>query len=202
METAPFDGMPNDVLIVEDDPIIALDFEDTILGFGVKTVRTAASVAKALGMIADRPPDFALLDVGLIREKTFAVAERLDALKIPFVFVTGYGADVRLPAALADKPRLPKPCSSEALEARCVTRSGRFSPGRPRPDRATDVRRQLARIGRATRLRVQRGRPQRDIGAVAQGHRHLAGLALDLDMAEELHAGGWRQVLFVERPAP
>ena len=37
------DGMPNDVLIVEDDPIIALDFEDTLLGFGVKTVRSAGS---------------------------------------------------------------------------------------------------------------------------------------------------------------
>ena len=49
MEPASPDGMlPNDVLIVEDDPIIALDFEDTILGFGVKTVRTAASVARAL----------------------------------------------------------------------------------------------------------------------------------------------------------
>ena len=100
MEPAFFDGMPTDVLIVEDDPIIAIDFEDTILGFGVKTVRTAASVAKALDLIADRAPDFALLDVGLVREKTFALAERLDALKIPFVFVTGYGADVRLPAAL------------------------------------------------------------------------------------------------------
>jgi PleD family two-component response regulator len=71
------DGMPNDVLIVEDDPIIALDFEDTILGSGVKTVRTAGSVARALAMIDERPPDFALLDVGLIREKSFAVAERL-----------------------------------------------------------------------------------------------------------------------------
>jgi CheY-like chemotaxis protein len=118
------DDMPNDVLIVEDDPIIALDFEDTISGFGVKTVRTAASVAKALDMIAVRPPDFALLDVGLIREKTFAIAERLDALKIPFVFVTGYGADVRLPAELAGKPRLTKPCSSEALEAALRRRSG------------------------------------------------------------------------------
>ena len=38
MEPVPTD-MPDDVLIVEDDPIIALDFEDTILGFGVKTVR-------------------------------------------------------------------------------------------------------------------------------------------------------------------
>jgi len=27
-------GLPDDVLIVEDDAIIALDFEDTILGFG------------------------------------------------------------------------------------------------------------------------------------------------------------------------
>ncbi len=111
------DRMPDDVLIVEDDPIIALDFEDTILGFGVKTVRTAGNVARALEMIADRPPDFALLDVGLVREKSFAIAERLEALKIPLVFVTGYGADVRLPAALAGKPRLPKPCSSDALKA-------------------------------------------------------------------------------------
>jgi len=110
-------ALPDDVLIVEDDPIIALDFEDTILGFGVKTVRTAGSVAKALKMIADRAPDFALLDVGLVREKSFAIAERLDVLEIPFVFVTGYGRDVRLPAALADKPRLPKPYSTDALRA-------------------------------------------------------------------------------------
>ena len=109
------DGMPNDVLIVEDDPIIALDFEDTLLGFGVKTVRTAASVAKALTLIEQQPPDFALLDVSLIREKSFAVAERLEALKIPYAFVTGYGADARLPAAFAGKPRLPKPYSTDAL---------------------------------------------------------------------------------------
>jgi len=117
MEPVSSDGMPGDVLIVEDDPIIALDFEDTILGFGVKGVRTAGNVAKALKMIADRTPDFALLDVGLVREKSFAIAERLDELKIPFIFVTGYCVDVRLPAALADKPRLPKPYSSDALKA-------------------------------------------------------------------------------------
>ena len=117
MEPASSDGMPDDVLIVEDDPLIALDFEDRLLGFGVKTVRTAGNVAKALDIIADRPPDFALLDVSLSREKSFAVAERLEALKIPFVFVTGYGAEVGLPAAFATKPRLPKPCPSDALEA-------------------------------------------------------------------------------------
>src|SRR5712671_5501795 len=100
MEPAAPDQMPalpDDVLIVEDDPIIALDFEDTILGFGVKMIRTAGSVAKALELMAGRAPDFALLDVGLVDEKSFAIAERLDAMKIPFVFVTGYGADVGLP---------------------------------------------------------------------------------------------------------
>lgn len=117
MKPASPSSVPDDVLIVEDDPIIALDFEETILGFGATTVRTAGSVARALEMIADRAPDFALLDVGLVREKSFAVAERLNTLKIPFVFVTGYGADVRLPAEFADRPRLPKPCQRDALGA-------------------------------------------------------------------------------------
>jgi CheY-like chemotaxis protein len=114
MEPALPDGLPKDVLIVEDDPIIALDFEDTITGFGVKAVRSAGSVAHALMMIEERRPDFALLDVGLVREKSFEVAERLEILKIPFAFVTGYGGD-RVNAAFADRPRLPKPCSSDAL---------------------------------------------------------------------------------------
>ena len=119
MEPAPpfMPVFPDDLLLVEDDPIIALDFEDTILGLGVKTVRTAGSVAKALAMIADRAPDFALLDVGLVREKSFAIAERLEALRIPFAFVTGYAAEVKMPVAFSDRPRLPKPCSTEALEA-------------------------------------------------------------------------------------
>ena len=108
-------GMPRDMLVVEDDPIIALGFEDTLLSLGVAAVRVADSVARALEMVAERLPDFALLDVSLTREKSFAVAERLQALGIPFAFVTGYGSDVKLPLAFADNPRLPKPCSTEAL---------------------------------------------------------------------------------------
>lgn len=108
---------PADVLVVEDDPIIAIDFEDRLLGFGVTHVRTAGSVSRALDAIEQRAPDFALLDVELIREKSFAIAERLVALNIPFVFVTGYGAETRIPPEFAARPRLQKPCSSEALEA-------------------------------------------------------------------------------------
>lgn len=105
-----------DVLVVEDDPIIALGFEDTILGLGVATVRLASNVATALEEIDARAPDFALLDVGLARENSFAVAERLAVLGIPFAFATGYGAD-RVPPEFADRLRLPKPCSTDALEA-------------------------------------------------------------------------------------
>jgi CheY-like chemotaxis protein len=121
MEAVP-SHMPDDVLIVEDDPLIALDFEQTVLGFGAKTVRTAPNVARALEMIACRAPDFALLDIGLIREKSFAIAERLDALGIPFVFVTGY--EVMLPAPFANRPKLPKPFSTEALKALMSGRTG------------------------------------------------------------------------------
>jgi CheY-like chemotaxis protein len=118
-------ALPQDVLIVEDDPMIALDLEETILGFGVPAVRTAANVIRALDMIAERAPDFALLDVGLIRENSFAIAERLAALDIPFAFVTGYGAAVGLPPAFADRPRLPKPCPSEALAGALTLGKGR-----------------------------------------------------------------------------
>jgi CheY-like chemotaxis protein len=118
MAPAVSDGSncPADVLIVEDDPIIAIDFEDRLLGFGVKSVRTVGSVAQALAAIAARAPDFALLDVELSREKSFAVAERLAALQIPFVFVTGYDAEARIAPDFVKRPRLQKPCSSEALE--------------------------------------------------------------------------------------
>jgi CheY-like chemotaxis protein len=129
MEPAAHDRLPADVLIIEDDPIIALGFEDAILGFGVKTVRAAASVARALDMIAERAPDFAVLDVGLVRERSFAIAERLTALKIPFVFVTGYGADRIIPPAFANTPRLAKPCSSDALRAAMQRRGAGIGEG-------------------------------------------------------------------------
>jgi DNA-binding NtrC family response regulator len=117
MIDASSNGLPDDVLVVEDDPIIALDFEDTVRRFGVKTVRTAGTVTRALQLIEERAPEFALLDIGLLREKSFAVAERLEALGIPFAFISGYGTDAVLPIAFAQKPRLPKPCTADAMQA-------------------------------------------------------------------------------------
>ena len=120
-------ALPQDVLIVEDDPIIALDLEDTIIGLGVATVRTAGHVATALDMISARAPDFALLDVGLVHENSFAIAERLTTLNIPFAFVTGYGSG-KVPAVFADRPRLSKPFRPR----RCLWCCGASARGNPR----------------------------------------------------------------------
>ncbi len=110
-------GLPNDVLIVEDDALIALDIKETLLELGVPSVRTAASVSRALNMIGEHAPDFALLDVGLIREKSFAVAAQLETLKIPFAFVTGYTGDTVFPEQFAGRPALNKPYQRDALLA-------------------------------------------------------------------------------------
>ena len=123
MEPADSQGLPNDVLIVEDDAIIALDFEDSLLGFGVKTVRSCGGVVRALKLIEERAPDFALLDVGLAGGNSFAVAEKLQAMRIPFVFITGYGSRAALPPALNGAPTLPKPCTRDMLEAALRQRS-------------------------------------------------------------------------------
>lgn len=107
--------MPDDVLIVEDELLIAFDLESILVGLGVSRVRNASSVVQALRMIAERAPDFALLNIDLGPEASFAVAERLQALGIAFVFVSGYGRETHLPQHLSAVPRLGKPYSVEMI---------------------------------------------------------------------------------------
>ena len=118
----PIDGkppaspaFPNDVLIVEVDPIIALDLEETIRQFGVRRSRTATNVAEALEMIAARTPDFGLLDIGLRAETSLAIADRLADLGVPFAFLTGYGARAAPLPRFGDRPRIEKPFSPAEL---------------------------------------------------------------------------------------
>ncbi|CAN5229418.1 response regulator [soil metagenome] len=109
--------LPADVLVVEDDTLIAMDTAETIAGFGVASVQTARDVAGALQKIATRAPDFVLLDVGLIREKSFVVAEQLERQNIPFAFVTGYSGPAGVPATFARYPVLRKPYTRDELMA-------------------------------------------------------------------------------------
>ncbi|MFC4308278.1 HWE histidine kinase domain-containing protein [Steroidobacter flavus] len=108
---------PEDVLLVEDNFIIALDAEDAIRRVGAREVRTASNVSAALEMIDERTPEFAVLDVNLGIETSFEIANRLLALGVPFAFMTGYGENEAFPEELAQVPRIRKPFTHQSLAA-------------------------------------------------------------------------------------
>ncbi|WP_395645963.1 HWE histidine kinase domain-containing protein [Terricaulis sp.] len=84
-------------LLVEDNLIIALDAEEMLIRLGAQQVEVAASVRDALAIINRGPLDFAVLDVNLVGETSFPIAEVLQKGGIPFVFATGYGDDLAMP---------------------------------------------------------------------------------------------------------
>jgi CheY-like chemotaxis protein len=110
-------SLPADVLIVEDDLIIALDLEEIVQSIGVKVTRTAANVAQALELIAAEAPQFALLDIGLRDETSLAIADRLNALSVPFAFLTGYGARAIPLPRFHDRPKVSKPFVAVEVES-------------------------------------------------------------------------------------
>jgi CheY-like chemotaxis protein len=95
--------------------IIAMDAEASTLRLGAEKVSIAGNVADALHQIAGEKPDLALLDVNLGLESSFAVADRLKALGVPFVFATGYGKNAELPERFSDVLVLNKPYTAEVL---------------------------------------------------------------------------------------
>jgi light-regulated signal transduction histidine kinase (bacteriophytochrome)/CheY-like chemotaxis protein len=109
--------LPDDVLVVEDNMIIALDAESALLRAGIGSVRVASSVSQAMHAISTRVPAFALLDINLGRETSFAIAEHLASLGIRFVFTTGYGEDIAFPPKLLGIPRVRKPYTGAELLA-------------------------------------------------------------------------------------
>ncbi|HEX6611922.1 MAG TPA: hybrid sensor histidine kinase/response regulator, partial [Hyphomicrobiaceae bacterium] len=108
--------VPQDVLLVEDMMIIALDAEEMLREMGVATVRVASSVAQALKDIADRAPGFALLDVNLGMETSFEIAERLADLNVRFAFATGYGDQLAFPPRFEQVPKLRKPYTAQSMK--------------------------------------------------------------------------------------
>jgi light-regulated signal transduction histidine kinase (bacteriophytochrome)/CheY-like chemotaxis protein len=113
----PSGAVPRDVLLVEDNLIIALDTEDMLRRLGAHDVRTASSVGEALRQIAERAPEFALLDVNLGSETSFEIATRLQELKVRFAFATGYGEQAAFPEEFADAHKLRKPYTIDVLRA-------------------------------------------------------------------------------------
>lgn len=101
------------VLLVEDSLIIALDAEDILKRLGAAHVATGATVEGALDTIRASRPTLGLLDINLGDQTSYAVADRLADLGIPFLFATGYGEQADLPLDHVGRRVLQKPYTLE-----------------------------------------------------------------------------------------
>lgn len=104
------------VLIIEDEPLVALELT-TILGdAGIAIAGLAATADEAMAAIADTAADAALLDGNLQGALVDDVAAALVARNIPFLFVSGYGRE-HLPLGLDSVMIIEKPFDSRTLLA-------------------------------------------------------------------------------------
>ena len=106
-----------DVMVVEDNMIIALDAEDILRGFGAQTVHVASTVAEAMRIADTETLQFALLDVNLGNETSEPIAEHLRTQGVPFAFATGYGERTTLAERFEGVPIIQKPFDSDSIGA-------------------------------------------------------------------------------------
>ena len=99
---------PRTILIVEDEPLIAMMLEDFLLSQGHRVRGPCESVAEGLAAVAAEDFDLAILDVNLKGESVWPVAAALRARAIPFVLASG-GHVEPPPAEFASTPMIEKP---------------------------------------------------------------------------------------------
>ncbi len=81
-----------EILLVEDEALVAALLEDMLAEFGCILAGTAATVSEALGVVSSPIDiDAAILDVNLRGLKVFPVADILTSRGVPIVFSTAYG---------------------------------------------------------------------------------------------------------------
>lgn len=97
------------ILIVEDEPVVAMLVEDILLDEGAEIVGPASSVAQAMKLAATAKIDAGFLDVNLNGEDSHGIAAKLRERGIPFVYATGYGTggELNTNAPVIQKPYLP-----------------------------------------------------------------------------------------------
>lgn len=106
---------PDTILIVEDEPLIAMMLEDFLEVLGKTHAGTADTVTLAMALIEAGHVDAAILDVNLRGgEKSFPIADLLKTRGIPFVFATG-GSHENVSQEHRDRPTLPKPFTMDAV---------------------------------------------------------------------------------------
>ena len=107
---------PGQILIVEDEPLIAMMLEDFLEVLDKQAAGVVDTVADALARVQAGQIDAAILDVNLRGgERSTPVAEALAERGIPFVFATG-GSDDSVDPAYRDRPCLQKPFTMDSVE--------------------------------------------------------------------------------------
>ena len=106
------------VLVVEDEPLVAIMLEDFVQDLGCRFVQTVGTTSGALEALETATPDLVILDVTLNgAEPDFGLADALAAKGIPFLFSSGHHPDI-VPERHRDRPFLGKPfATSDLVEA-------------------------------------------------------------------------------------
>lgn len=80
------------VLIVEDEPIIAIDMTNMLIKMGYDVIGDAANFNDAIEILNEVKPDIILLDINLKGEKDgIDLAEEINAnYQIPFIYTTSF----------------------------------------------------------------------------------------------------------------
>lgn len=138
------------VMVVEDDLLIALDFEQTLKRLGYDVVGPVSHVAESLKIIEREPLDAVVLDANLGGQSAAPLADRLRAVGIPFVVATGYGQGPDFSIGNGT-PVLTKPVADHDLRRALQTLLGRSAtPATSEPDAEARTARH-ASIGRHRR---------------------------------------------------
>ncbi|MGX5722409.1 response regulator [Shinella zoogloeoides] len=105
------------ILILEDDPLLALDLEDFFTELGAKVIGPVSSVEQALQAVSSGI-DGAVLDLNLRGVYSYPVIEILAKAGTPLVVCSGYAELPDTRRELTDIVLLPKPCDLRVLQAR------------------------------------------------------------------------------------
>jgi PAS domain S-box-containing protein len=104
------------ILVIEDEPLVAMDLESSLITAGCDVVGPAGTIEEARSLVADGRYDAALLDVNLGGHPVDELVAALTQKICPFAFVTGYGREA-LPRGFQDAVVLGKPFGQEQLLA-------------------------------------------------------------------------------------
>jgi PAS domain S-box-containing protein len=97
---------PCQILVVEDESIVAMDIEDRLVAMGYELVGRAASGEQALLLVKERHPDLVLMDIRLqgIMNGIDAAEQIREGFHIPVIFLTAYSEDETLERAKRAQP--------------------------------------------------------------------------------------------------